>query len=542
MVVLVQVSVCTLAAMSVRIKAQMPVKEVTLSEIISAIRYGLNHEQLINESLQREEAKRCANGAIVVNTGARTGRSPKDKFIVKDEKTALSVDWGPVNQSLSVDVFNCLWHKAEAYLSEVGGFGQVLRVGEALASTQVVQVQTEYAWHALFVRNLFIREVPEGREVDWQMINVPGLLLEGERDGVHSEGVVAIDFSQQKILICGIGYAGEMKKSMFSVLNYLLPEQSILPMHCAANVGDSGDSALFFGLSGTGKTTLSADDGRLLVGDDEHGWSHEGIFNFEGGCYAKCIDLHPDKEPVIWQAIREGAVMENVVVDDQSLPDFSDARYTQNTRVGYPLEHIPKRQINRLASHPKAVIFLTCDLYGVLPPVAQLDHNQAAYYFLSGYTALVGSTELGSGSGIRTTFSTCFGAPFFPRPAQVYADLLRKRLQETGAQVFLVNTGWTGGSYAQGGERFAIPTTRSIVRAIVDGCLEQVSWQVYPGFGFAIPEAIEGVDPALLNPKKTWTDVKAFATARAELVALFQDNFKRFDVDESIRQAGPREA
>ena len=266
------------------------------------------------------------------------------------------------------------------------------------------------------------------------------------------------------------------------------------------------------------------------------------FFNFEGGCYAKCIDLHPDKEPVIWQAIREGAVMENVVLDQQGLPDFYDTQYTQNTRVAYPLEHIPKRQVNRLASHPKAVIFLSCDLYGVLPPVALLDHNQAAYYFLSGYTALVGSTELGSGTGIQTTFSTCFGAPFFPRSAQVYADLLRKRLQETGAQVYLVNTGWTGGAYMQGGERFAIPTTRGIVRAIVDGHLDQANWQAYPGFGFAIPEAVKGIDTALLNPEKTWLDASAFAIAKTQLIALFQDNFKRFDVDARIVQAGPRES
>ena len=496
-------------------------------------------EKLIQAALQRGEASVCQNGAIVVATGARTGRSPRDKFIVQDATTATTVDWGAVNRPMSTVVFNALWQKASAYLSERETYTQVLRVGEALSSTQVVQVKTELAWHALFVRHLFIREVPNDRPVAWQMVTAPGLQLDAEKDGVHSDGVVALDFSQKKILICGIAYAGEMKKSMFSVLNYLLPEQDVLPMHCAANVNEHGDSALFFGLSGTGKTTLSADDDRLLVGDDEHGWSREGIFNFEGGCYAKCIDLHPDKEPVIWQAIRDGAVMENVVVDAHGVPDFTDTRLTQNTRAAYPLEHIGQRKKDRMAAHPKAVIFLTCDLYGVLPPVAQLSREQAAYYFLSGYTALVGSTELGSASGISSTFSTCFGAPFFPRSAQVYASLLMERLKETGAPVYLVNTGWTGGSYAKGGERFAIPTTRSIVRSLLTMAVDDTEWETYEGFHFKIPSFLKGVETKLLNPEKTWEDQAAFKEARRTLIQLFQDNFKRFEVEEAIRHAGP---
>lgn len=511
-----------------------------MTVIAEKIQADLSSEQLIQAAVAQGEARHCANGAIVVNTGARTGRSPKDKYLVKDDLTHSSVDWGAVNQPMSPTVFNALWLKAEAYLDAQGGYAQVLRVGEAHDSTQVVEVRTELAWHALFVRNLFIREVPQGMAATWQMINVPGLRLGGAQDGVHSDGVVALNFSQKKILICGIAYAGEMKKSMFSVLNYLLPEQNVLPMHCAANVAEEGASALFFGLSGTGKTTLSADGDRLLVGDDEHGWSQEGIFNFEGGCYAKCIDLHPEKEPVIWQAIRGGAVMENVVVDAEGQADFSDASKTQNTRVAYPLEHIDKRKYDRSASHPKAVIFLTCDLYGVLPPLARLNQNQAAYYFLSGYTALVGSTELGGDPGIKTTFSTCFGAPFFPRPAQVYADLLKRRLQETKAQVYLVNTGWTGGAYGKGGQRFSIPTTRSVIRAVLGGDCADIPWRSYDDFGFDIPEALEGIDSSLLDPAQGWSSQDDFEQAKIELIQLFQDNFKRFDVDASIVGAGPK--
>lgn len=526
----------------VTINPSITIRGVYVEVVMANHQICLSQSTLIAQALSRGEARRCANGAIVVKTGARTGRSPNDKFIVNDANTAASVAWGVVNQPMSTMTFDRLWEKAEAYFSRVDGFTQLLRVGEALESTQVVQVRTELAWHALFVQNLFIREVPQGASPQWHMLNVPGLSLDGAQDEVHSDGVVAIDFTQKKILICGIGYAGEMKKSMFSVLNYLLPEQSVLPMHCAANVGKNGESALFFGLSGTGKTTLSADSERLLVGDDEHGWSADGIFNFEGGCYAKCIDLHPEKEPVIWQAIREGAVMENVVVNDQGVPDFSDDSYTQNTRVAYPLEHVSRRQINRRANHPRAVIFLTCDLFGVLPPVARLNPNQAAYYFLSGYTALVGSTELGSGSGIQTTFSTCFGAPFFPRQARVYADLLKQRLQETGAQVYLVNTGWTGGAYGQGGERFSIPTTRCIIRALVDQSLTETNWRLDDHFGFEVPQALPGVASELLDPVQTWQDTAAFSEARARLIALFQKNFAQFSVDEAIVNAGPKEA
>jgi phosphoenolpyruvate carboxykinase (ATP) len=500
----------------------------------------LSAAQLIEMAVQRGEGILGANGALRTLTGARTGRSPKDRFIVKEPATENDIDWGSVNQPFEEEKFTALWQKVEQYLLQRDHFIANLHVAADAKYTLPVKVVSQYAWHNLFCKQLFIRSKLATTHSQWTILCAPEFKTEPERDGTLSDVVVVLHLSKRQILICGTAFAGEMKKAMFAVLNYLLPKYQVLPMHCAANVGKDGDVALFFGLSGTGKTTLSADPERYLIGDDEHGWSLDGVFNFEGGCYAKCIDLRQEKEPVIYDALRFGAIMENVVLDEHTRePIYTDSRYTQNTRAAYPLEHIPLRVEKNAAGQPNAVIFLTCDLYGVLPPVARLTSAQAAYYFLSGYTALVGSTEMGQSPGVKSTFSTCFGAPFFPRPAQVYADLLMQRVEQSRAQVYLVNTGWTGGAYGQGGQRFSIPTTRAVIKAILSGALDRVKFEEIPGFKLAVPIECPGVDAHLLNPVNTWADKQAHAAQSDELIMKFVENFKKFKVSEQILAAGP---
>lgn len=504
----------------------------------------LDQSALIDAALANQEGCLSCNGALTVETGKRTGRSPKDRYIVQTEATAAQVAWGPGNQAISPDRFNALWQRATSYLANRKHYVSHLQVGADPQAGVPVTVTTELAWHNAFCRNLFINpntlKTPASGPA-WQLINASGLQLNPAKDGTHSDGCVIIHLGERKVLLCGMLYAGEMKKAMFSALNYWLPAQDVLPMHCAANRNESGEVSLFFGLSGTGKTTLSADPDRYLLGDDEHGWSTTGVFNFEGGCYAKCIDLSPANEPVIWNAIKAGAIMENVVLDAHGNPDFSDTSKTQNTRAAYPREHIEKRDLNNRAGQPSAVIFLCCDLHGVLPPVACLNPHQAAYYFLSGYTALVGSTEVGSQSAIQSTFSTCFGAPFFPRPPAVYAELLLKRLDETQCPVYLVNTGWTGGGYGTGGKRFDIPTTRAVIRAIQHGAVAKADKQTMPGFGFEVPTALPGIDPQLLDPRITWQDRSLYGAQARQLCEAFVKNFQRFEgVDASIHDAGPQ--
>jgi phosphoenolpyruvate carboxykinase (ATP) len=507
------------------------------------VRANLSMPELVEVAVRREEGILARSGALVARTYERTGRSPDDKFIVRDPETEERVWWGP-NRPADKEIFDRLWEKSAQHLSE-----RELFVTDAWACADPthrlgLRVVTELAWHALFARQLF--RLPDPQELgdfqaDWTILGAPTMAADPQRDGTGSDAFVGIDFTQRRVLIVGTHYAGEIKKSMFTVLNYLLPAKGVLPMHCSANIGADSEVALFFGLSGTGKTTLSADPERRLIGDDEHGWSDDGVFNFEGGCYAKCIRLSPEKEPQIYAAIRFGSVVENVVVDPRTRDtDYDDASITENTRAAYPLDYIPGALPEGRGDHATTVIFLTADASGVLPPVSVLTPEQAAYHFLSGFTSKLAGTEAGLGDDPQPTFSACFGAPFLPRHPTVYSDMLMSRIDRHRAGVFLVNTGWSGGPYGVG-ERIDLPVTRAIVKAALGGALEGTDTWTDEVFGLHVPTAIEGVPPEVLRPRDTWSDPAAYDTKAKELAARFAENFERFTgrVDPSVADAGP---
>jgi len=512
--------------------------------LLSTQLMDLEPAELIEQALFRKEGFFANNGALSITTGKRTGRSPADRFIVEDELTRQTVDWGEVNQPFSQQKFEELWLRVQDTLATEEHFLSHLSVGADPRFAIPVSVYTDTAWQSLFAYNMFVRTSPfeTGDMKRWTLMSCTRFTCDPVRDGTHSESALIIDFSSRRVLIAGLCYAGEIKKAMFSVQNFLLPQNNVLPMHCSANVGEDGDTCLFFGLSGTGKTTLSADPDRFLIGDDEHGWAKHSVFNIEGGCYAKTIDLSRKNEPIIWDAIRFGAIIENVQVDPVSRrPDYADTELTENGRCSYPLEHVDKRVEENQAGEPATVIFLTCDLFGVLPPVSILTPEAAAYHFLSGYTARVGSTEVGGNKGIAPTFSACFGAPFMPLPPQVYAELLMKRLSEFGSRVYLVNTGWTGGSGTAdgGGQRFPIPVTRAIVSACQSGQLSDAETERLSILNLAIPKKVPGVDEHYLNPRKAWQNPSDYDAAARTLADLFNANIRRYNVPESILKAGP---
>jgi phosphoenolpyruvate carboxykinase (ATP) len=510
---------------------------------LAAVHWSLSEPELYEHAIARREASLMASGAICAETGVHTGRSPKDKFTVLDTLTEKSM-WWDGNQKLTSEQFQLLYDDFIAHARGKELFAQDLYGGADPQYRIRTRVFAELAWHSLFIRTLLIR--PERGELagfvpELTIVDLPSFKADPKRHGVRSETVIAIDFSKKIVLIGGSSYAGEMKKSVFTTLNFYLPAKGVMPMHCSANVGPAGDAALFFGLSGTGKTTLSADPKRTLIGDDEHGWGPNGVFNFEGGCYAKCIKLSAEAEPEIYAATnRFGAVLENVVFDpDTRVPDFDDASKTENTRAAYPLDFIPNASRTGQAGHPKNIIFLTADAYGVMPPIARLTPAQAMYHFLSGYTAKVAGTEKGL-VGVKPEFSTCFGAPFLPRPPTEYGNLLRDYIARHKADCWLVNSGWTGGAYGVG-RRMPIKATRTLLSAALDGSLKDAGFRTDAYFGFAVPTSVPGVEPHLLNPMKTWKDKAEFDRTARKLVAMFQENFVKFEkvVDAEVRAAAP---
>ena len=512
---------------------------------LEAVHWNLTAPTLYEHSIRNGEAKMVEGGALSAFTGHHTGRSPKDKHTV-DDKLTHDVLWWEGNRKQTEEQFATMLGDFRAHVKGKTLFAQDLYGGADPSYRIKVRVYTEYAWHSLFIRQLLIR--PEIAELasftpELTIIDLPSFVPDPKRHGGRegSDTQVAIDFTNKIVLIAGSSYAGEMKKSVFTTLNFYLPAQNVVPMHCSANVSHEGESALFFGLSGTGKTTLSSDPNRILIGDDEHGWGPHGIFNFEGGCYAKTIKLSKEAEPQIWDATnRFGAVLENVTYDPYTrVPDYDDGSKTENTRSAYPLDFIPNASRSGCAGHPKNVIFLTADAYGVMPPIAKLTPTQAMYHFLSGYTAKVAGTEKGL-VGVEPEFSTCFGAPFLPRHPSVYANLLQEYIKKHKVDVWLVNSGWTGGIYGVG-RRMPIKATRTLLTAALDGSLKDADFRTDPYFGFSVPTSVPGVEPHLLNPIKTWQNKAEFDKTARALVAMFQKNFAKFEarVGADVKAASP---
>ena len=510
---------------------------------LGTVYYNLLEPALIERALVREEGKLGQGGTFLVSTGKHTGRSPKDKFVVRTPSVEDNI-WWDNNPPMEPSSFDALYNDMVAHMGGGEYFVQDLYGGADPTQRLDVRVVTELAWHGLFIRHLLRR--PEAHEIEdfepeFTIINCPTFKADPEKHGCRSETVIALNFDRKLILIGGTEYAGENKKSVFTLLNYLLPERGIMPMHCSANhaVGNPVDTAIFFGLSGTGKTTLSADPGRVLIGDDEHGWSDRGTFNFEGGCYAKTINLSAEAEPEIYATTQKfGTVIENMVYDEATLElDFEDDSLTANMRCAYPLNYISNASDSALGGHPKNIIMLTCDAFGVLPPIARLTPAQAMYHFLSGFTAKVAGTERGV-TEPQPTFSTCFGAPFMPRRPEVYGKLLQQKIAKHGATCWLVNTGWTGGAYGTG-SRMPIRATRALLTAALDGTLGDAMFRKDPNFGFDVPVSVPGVADILLDPRRTWDDAAAYDAQAKKLVGMFADNFEQYvsHIDDDVKAA-----
>jgi phosphoenolpyruvate carboxykinase (ATP) len=514
----------------------------------AVIRYQLSSSELHDKTVEKEQGKESSSGAIAVNTGEFTGRSPMDRFIVKDVITKDKVWWGDINLPFDSDKFDKLYVKVTEYLSNKEVF---VRDSYACADEDYklnIRVVNEYPWSNMFAYNMFLRPTKEELKdfsPEWTVINAPGFMANPEIDGTRQHNFAILNFEKKIALIGGTGYTGEIKKGIFSALNFILPVyKNTLPMHCSANVGKEGDTAIFFGLSGTGKTTLSTDPDRSLIGDDEHGWTEENtVFNFEGGCYAKVINLSQEQEPEIFAAIKKGAILENVKMDDKGVVDFADTSITQNTRVSYPIYHIDNIKKPSIGENPKNIFFLTADAFGVLPPISKLTPNQAAYHFISGYTAKVAGTEAGVTEPVPS-FSACFGAPFMPLHPTKYAEMLSKKMKDAGVNVWLINTGWSGGQYGVG-RRMPLKYTRAMITAVLNGDLGSYSYEdyhIHSVFGVAQPRSCPGVPTDLLSPRATWNDDEAYYKTAFKLSNAFRTNFKQFEenASEEIQRGGPQ--